>query len=311
MRIAIMGSGGVGGYFGARLALAGNEVSFVARGKHLAAMQKHGLRVESSLGDLHVAEPIATDDPTQLEPADIVLLGVKLWDTETAAHAIAPLIGPETAVVSFQNGVQKDEVLRCILGDTGVMGGVCYIAATIAEPGVIRHTGKMQKLVFGEYGQGGSRRASAFLDACHNAGIDAEIHGDIRRTIWEKFVFLVGFSGTTATIRLPIGAIRSHLQTRAFLLDAMREVVAVGRAQGVQLAEDFAQDRLEFCDGLPTEMTSSMHLDLERGNRLEVAWLSGDVVARGKEVLIPTPVNRAIYDLLVLHAEGQPARSET
>jgi 2-dehydropantoate 2-reductase len=306
-----MGAGGVGGYFGARLALAGNEVSFVARGKHLSAIRERGLHVESPLGDLHVAKPIATDDPTTLGPVDLVLLSVKLWDTEAAARAMSSLIGPDTAVVSFQNGVQKDDVLRRILGDRAVMGGVCYIAATIARPGVIRHTGKMQKLGFGEYGQIGSGRATQFLEACRMAGIDAEIHRDIRRTIWEKFVFLVGLSGTTATIRQPIGAVRSHPRTRAFLLDSMREVVAVGRAQGVQLPKDFAEDRLQFCDGLPADMTSSMHLDLERGNRLEVAWLSGDVVARGKETSIPTPVNRAIYDLLVLYAEGQPARQET
>lgn len=310
MKIAIMGAGGVGGYFGARLALAGNEVNFVARGEHLLAIRERGLYVESPLGDLHVAKPDATDDPATLGPVDLVLLGVKLWDTETAARAISPLIGPDTAVVSFQNGVQKDDVLRRVLGDRAVMGGVCYIAATIAGPGVIRHTGTLQKLVFGEYGQADSGRAAKFLEACRAAGIDAEIHHDIRRAIWEKFVFLVGLSGTTATIRLPIGAVRAHPQTRAFLLDAMREVVAVGRAQGVQLTEDFAEDRLQFCDGLPAEMTSSMHLDLERGSRLEVAWLSGDVVARGKETSIPTPVNRAVYDLLVLHAEGQPARQE-
>ena len=308
MKIAVMGAGGVGGYFGARLALGGNEVSFVARGDHLSAIRERGLHVESPLGDLHVARPVATDDPMTLGAIDLVLLGVKLWDTEAAAQAILPLMGPETAVVSLQNGVQKDDVLRRILGDHAVMGGVCYIAATIAEPGVIRHTGTMQKLVFGEYGQVGTGRAAEFLEACQMAGIDAEIHSDIRRTIWEKFVFLVGLSGTTATIRQPIGVIRSHPQTRTFLLDVMREVVAVGRAQGVQLAEDFAEDRLQFCDGLPAEMTSSMHLDLERGNRLEVAWLSGDVVARGKAASIPTPINRAIYDLLVLYAEGQPAR---
>jgi 2-dehydropantoate 2-reductase len=311
MRIVVMGAGGVGGYFGARLALAGYEVSFVARGRHLSAIRRHGLRVESPLGDLHVAKPVATDDPKTLAPADLVLLSVKLWDTEAAARAIAPLIGPETAVVSFQNGVQKDDVLRRFLGFHAVLGGVCYIAATIAEPGVIRHTGKMQRLVVGEYDQPGSGRAAAFVEACRKAGIDADVHRDIRRTIWEKFVFLVGLSGTTATIRQPIGAIRSHPQTRAFLLDAMREVVAVGRAQDVQLADDFAQDRLQFCDGLPAEMTSSMHLDLERGNRLEVAWLSGDVVARGKDAAIATPVNRAIHDVLALYADGQPVRQGT
>lgn len=304
MRIVIMGSGGVGGYFGARLALGGADVTFIARGAHLAAMRQHGLRVESPLGDLHVTNPQATDDPATIGPVDLVLFSVKLWDTEVAARAVAPLIGPDTGVISFQNGVHKDEVLRRVLGERAVMGGVSYIAATIGEPGQIRHAGKMQKLVFGEYDGQHSSRAKAFLDACLSSGIEAELNADIRRAIWEKFVFLVGLSGTTTTIRKSIGPIRSHPQTRALLLDAMREVVAVGRAQGVALAEDFADNRLTFCDSLPAEMTSSMHHDLERGNRLEVQWLSGDVAERGRAMQIPTPVNRAIYDILALHANG-------
>jgi len=305
MRIAVMGTGGVGGYFGARLALGGCDVSFIARGRHLDAIRGHGLKVESPLGDMHLATPRATDDPADIGPVDLVLFGVKLWDTETAAKAVAPLIGPETAVVSLQNGVRKDDILRNVLGERAVMGGACYIAAQIAQPGVIRHSGTMQKLVFGEYDGKRSMRAEAFLDACRQAGVEAEISADIRRTIWEKFVFLVGLSGLTTTIRKPIGPIRSNPRTRALLHDAMREVVAVGRAQGVQLAADFADNRLAFSDGLPATMTSSMHNDLERGNRLEVDGLSGDVVELGGAAGVPTPVNRVIYDILVLHAAGQ------
>ncbi|MEO8675743.1 MAG: ketopantoate reductase family protein [Casimicrobiaceae bacterium] len=305
MRIAVMGTGGVGGYFGARLAASGCDVEFIARGAHLAAIRDRGLRVESPLGDVYIARANATDDPAQVGPVDLVLFGVKLWDTEAAAGALAPLVGPDTAVISFQNGVHKDEVLRNALGERAVMGGVCYIAATIAEPGMIRHAGKMQRLVFGEYDGARSRRADAFLEACRRAQIDAEISADIRRSIWEKFVFLVGLSGTTSTIRMPIGPIRSNAQTRAFLRDAMREVVAVGRAAGVPMSEDFADGRLAFCDGLPAEMTSSMHQDLERGNRLEVQWLSGDVVRRGSAAGIATPVNRAVCDILALHADGK------
>ncbi len=305
MRIAVMGTGGVGGYFGARLALGGCDVSFIARGRHLDAIRGHGLKVESPLGDMHLATPRATDDPADIGPVDLVLFVVKLWDTETAAKAVAPLIGPETAVVSLQNGVRKDDILRNVLGERAVMGGACYIAAQIAQPGVIRHSGTMQKLVFGEYDGKRSMRAEAFLDACRQAGVEAEISADIRRTIWEKFVFLVGLSGLTTTIRKPIGPIRSNPRTRALLHDAMREVVAVGRAQGVQLAADFADNRLAFSDGLPATMTSSMHNDLERGNRLEVDGLSGDVVELGGAAGVPTPVNRVIYDILVLHAAGQ------
>ena len=230
---------------------------------------------------------------------------MKLWDTAAAAGSIASLIGPDTGIVSFQNGVQKDDVLRRRFGDQAVMGGVAYIATTIGRPGVIKHTGAMQRLVFGEYDGRRSARAEALLEACRRGGIDAELSGDIRREIWEKFVFLVGLSASTTTMRVPIGPIRANPQTRAFLFDIMREVVAVGRAHGVALAADYAEQRLTFCDGLPADMTSSMHHDLDEGKPLELAWLSGGVVELGKAAGVPTPANRAVNDILVLHAQGR------
>jgi 2-dehydropantoate 2-reductase len=308
MRIAIMGSGGVGGYFGARLAQAGAEVHFIARGAHLKAMREQGLRVESPLGDAHLKDVRATDDPAAIGPVDIVLFSVKLWDTETAARLIAPLVGPETAVISFQNGVQKDDILKRVFGDRHVMGGVCYAAVSILQPGVIRHLGSLQRLVFGEYDGSQSARAQALLDACRKGGIDAELSTDIRRMLWEKYVFLVGLSATTAGMRTPIGPIREHPRTRAFLLDIMREVVVVGRAHGVALAPDYAEQRLKFADGVPPEMTSSMHHDLERGNPLEVDWLSGGVVALGEAKGVPAPLNRAVRDILTLQAKGRPQK---
>jgi 2-dehydropantoate 2-reductase len=307
LRIAVMGTGGVGGYFGARLALGGCDVTFIARGAQLAALRQRGLRVLSAGGDMHVEHVTATDDPRDVGPVDVVLFGVKLWDTEDAARLIVPMLGAETAVVSLQNGVLKDEVLCRLLGDKAVIGGVAYIAATIAEPGVIRHTGAMQRLVFGERDGVASARTAALLAACQRTGITAEISADIRRAIWEKFVFLVGMSGTTSAIRMPIGAIRAHPQTRALLRDAMREVIAVGCSEGVPLTKDFVDNRLAFCDTLPAEMTSSMHQDLERGNRLEVEWLSGDVVRRGAAAGVATPVNRVLHDVVVLHANGRPS----
>jgi 2-dehydropantoate 2-reductase len=243
MKIAVMGTGGVGGYFGTRLALGGSDVAFVARGAQLAAMREHGLRVRSAGGDLHLAPVRATDDPREIGPVDLVLFGVKLWDTSAAAEAIRPLLGPDTAVVSFQNGVVKDDILMETLGRRAVIGGVCYIAATIAEPGVIVHTGTMQRLVFGEYDGTRSARVELFEAACRQAGIDAEVSADITRALWEKFVFLVAFSAVTSTTRRPIGAVRAHPQTRRLLAAAMQEVVDVGRAQGVALAPDFVADR--------------------------------------------------------------------
>jgi 2-dehydropantoate 2-reductase len=307
MRIAVMGTGGVGGYFGARLVEGGHDVAFIARGRHLAALRTNGLRVESPRGDVHLPEVRATDDPAELDPVDLVLFGVKLWDTAASAELVRPLVTDATAVVSFQNGVAKDDILRSVLGPEHVIGGVCYIAATIAAPGVINHANALQKLVFGEYDGSVSARVQAFHDACVDAKIDVEVSDRIERAIWEKFVFLVGLSGTTSAARTPIGPIRSHPRSRAFLRDVMDEVVQVARAQGVPLPADYAGDRLVFTDGVPETMTSSMHHDLERGNRLELDWLSGDVVARGTALGVPTPCNRAIADLLAVHSAGRPA----
>ena len=307
MRITIMGTGGVGGYFGARLLNAGQDVTFVARGRQLAAIREHGLRVESPRGNLHLRNVRVTDAPAEVGSTDLVIFGVKLWDTEDAAVAIRPLVAEHTAVLSFQNGVVKDDILRRVLGERAVVGGVGYIAATIAEPGVIRHTGSMQKLVFGEYDGRASERLLRFRDACAAAGIDHELSSHIRQTLWEKFVFLVGLSGTTATARVPIGPIRSHPRSRAFLHDLMDETVQVARAEGVNLPADHADERLVFCDQLPAAMTSSMHHDLQRGGRLEVPWLSGDVVARGHRLGIATPCNRAVFDILSVHADGAAA----
>lgn len=307
MRIAVMGAGGVGGYFGARLAEGGHDVGFIARGRHLEALRAEGLRVQSPKGDVYLPEVVATDDPSELDPVDLVLFGVKLWDTEASAMLVKPLLADRTAVVSFQNGVAKDDILRNVLGAQHVFGGVCYIAATIAGPGVIEHANTLQKLVFGEYDGTPSARVQQFHDACVGSGIDVEISDRIERTIWEKFVFLVGLSGTTSTSRTPIGPIRGNPRSRAFLHDVMDEVVQVARAQGVPLPTEFADDRLAFIDSVAESMTSSMHHDLERGNRLEVDWLSGDVVERGATLGVPTPCNRAITDILAVHSEGRTA----
>ncbi|HXD40694.1 MAG TPA: 2-dehydropantoate 2-reductase [Ramlibacter sp.] len=304
MRIAIMGSGGLGGYFGARLVAGGAaDVHFVARGKHLEAMRRDGLRVEGP-EPIHAKAVHATDNPAEIGVVDVVMLCVKLWDTEQAIGQIRPMVGPGTAVVSFQNGVLKDQYLRAAFDERQLMGGVGYVATTIEAPGVIRQTGPMQRLLFGEFDGSRSARGGALLAACLAGGIKAELSSDIVGEIWQKYVALVGLSGTTTTIRKTIGPIRSHPQTRALLHDVMQEVVAVARAHGVPLPEDYARLRLQFADGLPADMTSSMHHDLERGNRLEVRWLAGGVVELGKAKGIPTPLNRAIADILALHAEG-------
>jgi 2-dehydropantoate 2-reductase len=308
MRIVIMGAGGLGGYFGARLAAAGNDVAFVARGAHLAAIRQDGLRVTSALGDLHLRDVAATDDPSTLAPADVVIIGVKLWDTEAAAIAVKPLVRPGTAVVSFQNGVSKDDVLAGVLGREAIIGGVGQIGVVIASPGVIAHTGTMAKLIFGELDNRRSARVEALFAACTAAAIDAEIAGDIRLAIWQKFVFLVGMSAVTSTMRSTIGPIRANPHARGFLLDVVREAVAVGRAVGVALPEDYAEQRMAFVETLPPQMTASMQGDLARGNRLELPWLSSTVVEMGARAGVPTPLNRAVRDILALYVNGTAPR---
>ena len=309
MKIVMMGSGGVGGYFGARLAAGGADVHFVARGAHLEAMRSQGLTIEGGPSPLHLNHVQATNDPSSIGPADFVLMGVKLWDTADAIEQIKPIVGPQTTVISFQNGVLKDRYLIDAFGAPRIMGGVGYVATTIDRPGVIRQTGPMQRLLFGELDGKPSERGQRLLDACLKGGIAAQLSPDIRREIWQKYVFLVGLSGTTTTIRKPIGPIREHPQTRAFLLDVMREVVAVARAQGIDLPSDYAEQRLVLADDVAHDMTSSMHHDLDRGNRLEVRWLSGGVVELGAAVHVPTQLNRAIADILALHAAGNKDKS--
>ena len=274
MRVAVMGSGGLGGYFGALLARGGTDVSFIARGAHLEAIQRDGFRIDGGPYPFHLDQVRVTDDPSEIGPVDLVMVCVKLWDTEAALRQLRPLVDAETTLVSFQNGVLKDSYVRAAYNESQLIGGVAYVATTVSEPGVITRTGPLQRLIVGEFDGKRSDRVEAFQSAALAGGIDAEVSDDIRRAIWEKFVFLVGLSATTATMRVPIGPIRENPQSRALLLDVMREVVAVGRAHGVPLPKDYAEQRLDFADGVSAEMTSSMHHDLERGNRLEVRWLS-------------------------------------
>jgi 2-dehydropantoate 2-reductase len=304
LRILVMGSGGVGGVFGARLAKGGADVTFVARGAHLEAMRKNGLRIEGGDDPITLPKVNATDDPASVGRVDMILFAVKLWDTESAARALLPCIGPGTGLISFQNGVQKDDMLRPIVGDAALLGGTSYVSAAIAAPGVITQTGSIQRLTFGEFDGRRSQRVEDFHPACLAGGIDAEIHDDINLEIWQKFVFLVAVSGATTAMRSSIGPIRENPLTREFLIGLMQEVVAVGRAHGVKLADDFVKQRIGLIDGIAPGTISSMYHDLQSGKPLELPWLSGGVVDLGAAVGVPTPLNRAVRDVLILHAKG-------
>lgn len=304
MRIAVMGSGGVGGYFGARLAQAGNDVAFIARGAHLAAMRARGLTVKSANGDAHLARPAVTDDPATLPPADVVIFAVKLWDTETAAQQLRPLLAGGGVVVPFQNGVESIDRIAAVVGAAPVMGGVAQISATIAEPGVIAHTGTMARLRFGTVLPAQRLAAERLRAACTTAGVDAELVPDVRLALWMKFVFLAAFSGCTTLARQPVGVLRADPDLRATLESAMREAWLVGRAKAIALADDFIATQMQFVDGLPPEMRSSMQNDLAAGNRLEAPWLSGAVARMARECGIDAPVNATIYAALKPYCAG-------
>jgi 2-dehydropantoate 2-reductase len=305
MRIGVMAAGAVGGYFGGRLAAAGHDVIFFTRGANLAMLREKGLVIESVKGDLHLAKVGATDDPSSVAPVDVVLFAVKLWDTETAARAIQPIVTPSTRVITLQNGVDSVERLAPILGADTVICGMAYIATVISAPGVIRHTSDFAQIRCGRIDGRRDARLTAFADAARASGIDIVVTytADLER--WKKFVFLVGLSGMTGATREPLGRILADPDTRAMFRAAMEEVVAVGRAKGVPLPDGFVDERMTFAAASPPGFKASLLHDLERGNRLELDWLAGRVVALGRELGVPTPVNAAIYNVLKLHRMGR------
>jgi len=305
VKIAVMGAGGVGGYFGARLAQSGADVTFIARGAHGAAIRESGLKVFSPNGDVLVQPAKATDDPSRVGAVDVVMFCVKLWDVESGAEHCRPLLGADTAVISFQNGVDAEERIAAILGAEHAVGGVAAISAFIESPGVIRHTGKMAWLKYGELDGRSSPRIEAFDAACRKAGFEASISPDIVADIWRKFAFLAPMAGATAATRMPIGPILGDPDARRLFTDLIAETVAVGRARGARLEDGLEAKQLAFAEGLPAEMKASMLGDLERGNRLELPWLTGAVARLGRELGVPTPVSEVVYAVLKLHAEGQ------
>lgn len=299
-----MGAGGVGGYFGARLQQAGHEVTFFARGRHLQALKTEGLTLESAHGNARLKVRVF-EDPREAGIADVVLFAVKLWDTESAAERLRPVVGKDTVVIPFQNGVESTERIGSILGKEKVLGGSAYIGTRIRAPGVIEHSGEMARLQFGPVMPSQRAAAEAFLDVCKRAGIQAEIPDDIVRGIWEKFVFLVGMSSATAVSRAPIGVVRADPDLRWLLEQAMREAWRVGRVRGVALAADFVEARMKFADGLHAGMKASLLHDLEAGGRLEAPWLCGAVARMAREAGLDAPVNRSVYAALKPYIEGR------
>jgi 2-dehydropantoate 2-reductase len=307
MRIAVVGAGGVGGGFGAALAKAGADVSFIARGAHLAAMQNQGLKVQGGRGETHLAPTRATDNPAEIGKVDVVLFCVKLWDVESAGAHIKPLIGPDTAVIPLQNGIDAAERLVPILGESAVMGGVAQISASIVGPGVILQVGSFMRMIFGELDGKRSQRGEDFLALCLKAGFDATLSEQILTELWMKFILLASNAGIMALARQPVGKLRDDPDLRPIFVAAWQEAIDVGRARGIALPADAVERIAEFTKHFPPAMKASMALDLERGNRLELPWLGGKVVELGRKLGVPTPTHSMMYAMLKPYIMGTPA----
>jgi 2-dehydropantoate 2-reductase len=305
MRIAIMGSGGVGGYAGAWLQQAGQEVHFIARGAHLAALQQQGLRIEHPEQPLALPRVAATDDPAAVGPVDLVIFAVKLFDTDSAAAAMAPLVGPGTRVLTLQNGIDSAALLRRRLGPAAqVLEGVIYLSAVIDRPGVIRSPGGFHVIVADGAG-GDPVMANLAAAAAGLPGLTVKMSDNARQTVWEKFVTLASLSGATTLLRARMGAILTHPETRAFQRQLIDETLAVAEAEGVALRAGLGDEVMAKLALMPPMFRASMAEDLERGNRLELRWLSGRVHALGQVHGVPTPGHTAVFRGLVLHEQGR------
>lgn len=307
MRIAVIGTGGVGGPYGAALAKAGADVTFVARGAHLAAMRKNGLRIEGDRGETHIRPVQATDDVASIGTVDVVLSCVKLWDVDRVAEQIRPIVGPQSAVIPLQNGIDAAERMIRVVGEGPVMGGMAFVTGTIVAHGVVRQTGTYQQMTFGELDGRISERGRRLSDLCAAAGFEGVLSPDIMVPVWEKFILLVPLSGLNALTRLPLGKWRDDPDLLALYEATLRETVAVGRAEGIRLPSDSVEKTLAMMRSMPPYHTTSMGNDLMRGNRLELPWFAGKVVELGRRHAIATPANGFIYAALKPYINGAPA----
>jgi len=308
MHFAIVGSGAVGGYYGAKLQRAGHRVTFLARGAHLAAMRQAGLRVESPLGDFELAVD-ATDDAVSVGPVDVVILTVKTYDNETALPALAPLVGDQSVVLTLQNGVDSVDEVAAVVGKSAVVGGATYVATALVRPGLIVQTGTHRRVVFGEvFGDLPrlSERVQLIAEALGSADIHAEPVSDARLPLWEKFIYLAPFAAFTGAARLPAGPVWSDPHTRETFMAAVQEVTSVARGEGVPIASDLLDRIVAYMDALPRTTRSSLLIDLSQGKPIEVEALQGSVVRRGRALGLPTPIMSALYAVLKPYADGSP-----
>ena len=299
MRIAVVGVGGVGGYFGGRLAQAGADVIFIARGDNLAALREQGLRIESIIGDAFVAPVQATDDPAQAGPVDMVLVAAKTWQLDEAIDLMRPLIGPETGVVPLLNGVEASDRLAAALGESHALNGICYIFVARVAPGVVRHSGIHPLIIFGERDNRRTARVEALREWLERAGVRVTVPPDIDAEVWRKFVFGATTSGLGAVTRAPMGLQRELPETRPLFIQGMREIVAVAQACGVALGEEAVTAALAQLDALPYETTASMQRDIMAGRPSELEAQNGAVARLGAAAGVPTPLHAFIYATLL------------
>jgi 2-dehydropantoate 2-reductase len=306
MKILIMGTGGVGGYYGGLLAQQGHEVTFIARGAHLEAMQKEGLKVKSVHGDFTVFPVKATQDPGKAGETDLILFCVKTYNTDESAQAIQPVVGPQTVVMSLQNGIDAAERIGKFIGREHLIGGATWLSSAVEAPGVIRQVSQFRRIVLGELGGGRSKRIETILEAFRNTGITVEASEDIGKVLWTKLVFITAVSSLGSLTRLPLGGYRSIPETRSLLSKIMKEVQAVARAQSVQLNEDVVEKWLEFIDSSAPGIKPSMQLDIESGHRTELESMIGVVSRKGRELGVPTPAVDFVYaSLLPIELKAQ------
>lgn len=299
MRIAIIGAGGVGGYFGGRLARAGNDVSFVARGEHLAALRRDGLRVRSVAGDFTVSPVRATDDPAEVGPTDAVLVATKTWQVAEACRAAAPLLGPDTVVVTLQNGVEAPAQAAEAVGRERVLPGVARIFSRVEAPGVVVHGGGPASVTFGEWEGPPTARVRRLREVLEAAGVAAATPDDVQADLWAKFLFVVPMGGVGALARAPVGVLRGMPETRRLLEEAMGEILAVARARGIGLPDDAVARTLGFVDAQPAEGTTSLQRDVAAGRPSELEAWCGAVVRLGAECGVATPLHRVMYHALL------------
>ena len=309
MKIAVMATGGVGGVFGAKFAEAGEDITFIARGAHLEEIKKNGLTILGDEGDVNIKNIRVTNDPKSIGTTDFIIFAVKLWDTESAATFCKPMLGPETVLIPFQNGVNSTETISKIIGEKHTGRGVSRVSASIKAPGIIHRVGSYGSLAFAEADGARSPRMEAFLDICNRAGIEAEVPNDIFLTLWHKYIFLVTVSGMTTAARQPMRSLIKGTEGLTTAINCMTEVAEVGRAIGIDLPTDTVEKLVNFLKKMPKNMKASQAIDLENGRRLEAPWLTGNVCKMGRKYGIPTPANDTLYSVIQPYIMGERGNS--